>query len=80
MTKESGDHADPWRLAVARQYTRRKPLDPEFARDRARKARAAQLSVDHYVKKIVDRAPELTDEHIEKLRTLLRPVGGGAAE
>ncbi|MFF3204560.1 hypothetical protein [Streptomyces sp. NPDC002962] len=59
-----------------RAYT----IDPAVAQERARKARAAQLSVDHYVQKIVDRAPELTDEHIQKLRTLLRPVGGGAAE
>ncbi|WP_328976395.1 hypothetical protein [Streptomyces canus] len=37
-------------------------------------------TIDVYVKKIVDRAPELTDEHIARLRTLLRPVSGGTAE
>jgi hypothetical protein len=37
-------------------------------------------ALDVYVKKIVDRAPELTDEHIAKLRPLLRPISGGAAE
>ncbi|MFD8392536.1 hypothetical protein ACFV2N_25905 [Streptomyces sp. NPDC059680] len=67
---------------ATRPYTRRKPLDPEFTRERARKARAAQLSVEHYVQKIVDRAPELTDEQMEKLRALLRPapVCGGARD
>lgn len=35
-------------------------------------------SIDTYVRKIVERAPELTDDHIAKLRTLLRPVPGGA--
>ncbi|MFE1441567.1 hypothetical protein [Streptomyces sp. NPDC058739] len=59
-----------------RAYT----IDPAVAQDRARKARAAQLTVDHYVQKIVERAPELTDQHIAKLRTLLRPVNGGMAE
>ncbi|WP_329334658.1 hypothetical protein OG252_07535 [Streptomyces sp. NBC_01352] len=65
---------------MARQYTRRKPLDPEFTRARAKKARAAQLSVRHYVNKIVENAGELTDADYAKLRTLLRPVSGGAAE
>lgn len=38
-------------------------------------------SLDVYVRKIVERAPELTDAHIARLRTLLRPVkAGGAAE
>ncbi|WP_158778773.1 hypothetical protein [Streptomyces cellulosae] len=49
-------------------------------RANAKKAVAARESVDNYVRKIVERAPELTDEHIAKLRTLLRPVSGGAAE
>ncbi|MET7570798.1 hypothetical protein ABZT04_20210 [Streptomyces sp. NPDC005492] len=65
---------------MARQYTRRKPLDPEFTRERARKARAAQLSIRHYVQKVVENAGELTDEDYAQLRTLLRPVNGGAAE
>lgn len=63
---------------MPRQYTKRQPQS--VYAERARKARAAQLSVEHYVQKIVERAPELTDEHISKLRTLLRPVNGGAAE
>ncbi|MFI8529059.1 hypothetical protein ACIGMX_02230 [Streptomyces aquilus] len=58
---------------MPRKYT----ISPEAAHERAKKARAAQLSVDHYVQKIIDRAPELTDEHITKLRTLLRPGSGG---
>ncbi|MGW1063340.1 hypothetical protein ACWD4F_02285 [Streptomyces aureus] len=53
---------------------------PEVRRERARKGALARNSLDSYVKQIVERAPELTDEHISKLRTLLRPVSGGAAE
>ena len=44
------------------------------------KARAVANSLDSYVQRVVDRAPELTDEHIAKLRRLLGPVQGGAAE
>lgn len=46
----------------------------------AAKARESAHSLDTYVKRIVERAPELTDEHIQKLRPLLRPVSGGSAE
>ncbi|MFF0094190.1 hypothetical protein ACFYSF_30110 [Streptomyces canus] len=47
----------------------------------ARRRNAPKSSaIDTYVRKIVERAPELTDEHISKLRTLLRPVNGGAQE
>ncbi|TGB03196.1 hypothetical protein [Streptomyces sp. MZ04] len=61
---------------ATRAYIRRKPLDPEFTRERARKARAAQLSVEHYVQKIAESRSELTDEHIARLRSLLVPAGG----
>lgn len=49
-------------------------------RANASKGGRARTSVAHYVDQIVSRAPELTDEQIDKLRTLLRPVPGGAAE
>ncbi|MEV7342901.1 hypothetical protein [Streptomyces sp. NPDC093544] len=53
--------------------------------DKAREARrkggmAAGRSLDAYITRIVDRAPELTDEHIARLRKVLRPVSGGSAE
>lgn len=44
----------------------------------AAKARESAHSLDTYVKRIVDRAPELTDQHLAVLRTLLRPADGGA--
>lgn len=67
---------------MPRKYVLKNPASPEVRRERAQKARAAQLSIDHYVQKVVDSAPELTPEHIDKLRTLLRPAGaaGGASE
>ena len=37
-------------------------------------------AIDVYVQKIVDRAPELTEDHMARLRALLRPVSGGASE
>ena len=61
---------------MTRKYVLKNPASPEVRRERAQKARAAQLSVDHYVQKIVERAPELTPEHLDRLRTLLVPAGG----
>ncbi|MFJ9018769.1 hypothetical protein ACIRPU_02095 [Streptomyces sp. NPDC102259] len=61
---------------MPRKYVLKNPASPEVRRERAQKARAAQLSVEHYVQKIVDRAPELTSEHLDKLRSLLVPAGG----
>lgn len=63
---------------MPRKYVLKNPASPEVRRERAQKARAAQLSIDHYVQKIVDRAPELTPEQCDRLRALLRPVGGAA--
>ncbi|GAA4016143.1 hypothetical protein [Streptomyces plumbiresistens] len=63
---------------MPRQYTKRQPQ--AIYTERARAGAKARNSLDSYVKQIVERAPELTDEHIAKLRTLLRPVPGGAAE
>ncbi|MFI6404506.1 hypothetical protein [Streptomyces sp. NPDC050548] len=61
---------------MPRKYT----ISPEAAHERARKARAAQLSVKHYVQKIVERAPELTDADYAKLRTIGLRLDGGATE
>ncbi|MGW3022466.1 hypothetical protein [Streptomyces sp. NPDC001221] len=61
---------------MPRKYVLKNPASPEVRRERAQKARAAQLSIDHYVQKIVDRAPELTPEQMDRLRSLLRPAGG----
>ncbi|WP_175647298.1 hypothetical protein [Streptomyces cyaneochromogenes] len=53
----------------------------EKAREARRKGGAVSArSLDGYITRIVDRAPELTDAQIARLRTLLRPVSGGAAE
>jgi hypothetical protein len=53
-----------------------KLADPEFRRDRAKKAAAARLSVETAVKRIVTRADELTEEHRRQLATILATDGG----
>lgn len=50
-----------------------KLADPAFRHERARKAARARTSIDHYVRAIVDRAPELTDEQRARLAALLPP-------
>lgn len=65
---------------MPRKYVLKNPPSPEVRRERARKGGLAKNSLDAYVKRIVDRAPELTDEQVEKIRRALRPVPGGAAE
>lgn len=52
--------------------------DPEFRKRRARHAAKARTSLDHYVRQVVERAPELTDEQRRRLAALL--TGGGADE
>lgn len=42
-------------------------------RANASKGGAARTSLDHYVQQIVDRAPELTSEQMDRLRVLLVP-------
>ncbi|MCQ4193863.1 hypothetical protein [Streptomyces parvulus] len=49
-------------------------------RANASKGAAARNSLDGYIKQIVDRAPELTDAQIARLRPLLARVSGGASE
>jgi hypothetical protein len=46
----------------------------------ASKGGKARTSLSHYVDQVVSHAPELTPEELEKLRRLLAPVSGGAAE
>jgi len=50
-----------------------KLADPAFRHERAKKARAAQLTVDHYIAKLVEAAPPLTPDQVEQLRQLLPP-------
>lgn len=57
-----------------------KVSDPQFRRERARKARAAQNFPDYYIKRLVDEAPPLTAEQRARLASLLaRPAAGGEA-
>ena len=55
--------------------------DPAYRRARAKKAAERRHSLDTYIKSIVDRAPELTPEQIDRLTALLRTPddSGGAA-
>ncbi|AGL20932.1 hypothetical protein L083_7422 [Actinoplanes sp. N902-109] len=54
-----------------------KLADPEFRRERARKASAAAHSTDRYISALVKRAPELTAANRAQLRALLASVDGG---
>jgi hypothetical protein len=47
-------------------------IDPNFTRERARKAGQASHSVDSYIRRLVDAAPKLTPEQRDRLATLLR--------
>jgi hypothetical protein len=46
--------------------------DPAVRRERARRARAAQTTIDYYVAKVVERAPELSQAQRNRLSVLLR--------
>lgn len=48
--------------------------DPQFRRDRARKAALARTSLDHHVDRLVAAAPELTPAQRARLSALLRPA------
>lgn len=52
--------------------------DPEFRRERARKASRAAHSVETLVATLVRRAPELTENSRAQLRALLADSSGGA--
>jgi hypothetical protein len=49
-----------------------KLADPEVRRQRARKARAAQDTLDYHIHKLIDDAPSLSAEQRNKLVALLR--------
>lgn len=51
--------------------------DPEFRRERARLAGMASHSVDRFVRALVKRAPELTEDHRAQLRALLTASENG---
>ena len=56
-----------------------KLADPEWRRERARKAGKASVSLDAYIGAVVRRAGKLTPEQIARLRALLpEPAAGGA--
>lgn len=48
-----------------------KNMTPEQRHERAKKAAAARHSIDTTIKQLVEVAPELTTDQIEKLRALL---------
>lgn len=48
-----------------------KLADPAFRRERAQKAAHASHSLDAHIRAVVDAAPALTAEHVERLRALL---------
>ena len=54
-----------------------KLADPEFRRQRAARASAAAHTLDTYIQRVVDRAPELTAAQRERLALLLHPGDGG---
>jgi hypothetical protein len=55
-----------------------KLADPAFRRERARRAATTRNSVDFHIKKVVEAAPSLTADQVERLRSLL-PEGGDDA-
>jgi hypothetical protein len=70
-----GDNPRPYRGKLA---------DPNFRRERARKAGLARHGVDAQIRALTASAPQLTADQVEALRRLLPPVdeddlGGDAA-
>ena len=55
-------------------------INPRVARERAALGGKASQTVDAYITRIVNRAPELTQAQKDRLSVLLRPSGGGADE
>jgi hypothetical protein len=52
---------------ATRPYT----IDPDVAHERAEKAGRARTTVDYYIRKLVDHAPELTVEQRDRLAIIL---------
>lgn len=61
---------------MPRAYNLKNPPSPEIRRARAIKAAAERDSTDNLIKRLVDKAPPLTEEQRAKLSALLRPAGG----
>lgn len=51
--------------------------DPEFRKKRAAMGGAASRTPDAFIRALVKRAPELTENHRAQLRALLASVDGG---
>jgi len=49
--------------------------DPDFRHRRAEHAARARTTVEHYIDKLVDAAPPLTDDQRHKLALLLAAAG-----
>ena len=60
------------------QSTTGKLADPSWRRQRATTAAKARTSLDHHVAKVVESAPALTADQLDRLRQLLPEVKGGA--
>jgi hypothetical protein len=56
-------------------------IDPDFTRERARKAGKASHSVDASIRRLVAAAPDLTAEQRDRLAALVHavPAAGGAS-
>ena len=48
--------------------------DPQWRHERARKAANARTTTDAHIRALVEAAPPLTPEQIDKLRALLPPA------
>ena len=55
-------------MAASKTLTKRERLE------RAREAGRKSQSIDGWITRIVNRAPDLSPEHIERLRAILPPV------
>jgi hypothetical protein len=52
-------------------------INPRVARERAAMGGRASHTLDAYITRVVNRAPELTPAQRDRLATLLRPVKAG---
>lgn len=55
-----------------------KLADPEWRKARAIKASRAAHSLDTHVRRVVERAPDLSPEQLDRLRAILRPAGSNS--
>lgn len=60
------------------RYRSGKLADPEFRRERARKAAAAVHSIDAKIRAVVESAPMLSPEQVDRIRRALPPVAAPA--